>query len=103
MFVMILAFNDTEVSAANKPFEKGQYFKAGTCTIPGEGFGENGGYHLNDRGDTFTYNGEWYSGGRIEGNDHDKDMFYKYPITIAYPNKIKTYYYTLHYLLLYNR
>ena len=57
MFVMTLAFDDTEASAANKPLEKGQYFKAGTCTIPGEGFGENGGYHLNDRGDTFTYNG----------------------------------------------
>ena len=94
LLIVVLAFDSTEASAEHKPLEKGQYFKAGTCTIPGEGFGPNGGYHLNDEGDTFSYNGEWYSGGQIDKDDHDGDQFYKYPITIAYPNKIKKYYYT---------
>ncbi|MDO4859772.1 MAG: Ig-like domain-containing protein [Bacillota bacterium] len=88
LLIMILAFDSTEASAAHKPFEKGQYFKVGTCIIPGEGYGQNGGHERLDRGDTFTYNGEHFIGTTIF--DDDEEMF-ESSITIAYAVREKRY------------
>ena len=60
LLAIAFALNSEQASAANKPLEKGQYFKVGTCLIPGPGFGDNGGTELIEDSDTFTYSGEYY-------------------------------------------
>lgn len=97
MLAIVFSFDSAQVFAENKPLQRGQIYRLGTCAEPGDGYGQNADYKVLTDGDIFPYNGEYIAfsetgkGYLIHGYDSDEPSYIGANVQFTYITKYRNY------------